>query len=40
LRGPEAVHALGLAYVAVPCLLKLLAAGLLYRSWIMKKVDE
>jgi Na+/melibiose symporter-like transporter len=40
LRDPTALRALGLAYVAVPCLLKLVAAGLLYRSWIMKKVDE
>ncbi|HEY6086481.1 MAG TPA: MFS transporter [Burkholderiaceae bacterium] len=40
LRDPAALRALGLAYVAVPCLLKLVAAGLLYRSWIMKEVDE
>ncbi len=40
LRDAEALRALGLAYVAVPCALKLLAAGLLYRSWTMKRVDE
>jgi len=40
LRDAEALRALGLAYVAVPCALKLLAAGLLYRSWITKRMDE
>jgi len=40
LRDPAALRALGLAYVAVPCVLKLVAAGLLYRGWIMKEVDE
>jgi len=39
LREPAALRALGLAYVAVPCLLKLVAAALLYRSSIMNKVD-
>ena len=40
LRDAEALRALGLAYVAVPCALKLLAAGLLYRSWITQRMDE
>jgi GPH family glycoside/pentoside/hexuronide:cation symporter len=40
LRDPDALRALGLAYVAVPCLLKLAAAGLLYRSWKSKEMDE
>ena len=39
-RDAEALRALGFAYVAVPCALKLLAAGLLYRSWITKRMDE
>jgi GPH family glycoside/pentoside/hexuronide:cation symporter len=33
-RDPQALQALTLAYCAVPCALKLLAGGLLYRCWI------
>lgn len=40
LRDADALRALSLAYVAVPCGLKLIAAGLLYRSWITKRMDE
>ncbi len=39
-RDPHALQALSLAYVAVPCVLKLMAAGLLWRCWIMTKEDE
>ena len=40
LRDADALRALSLAYVAVPCGLKLIAAGLLYRGWITKRMDE
>lgn len=40
LRDAEALRALSLAYVAVPCGLKLIAAGLLYRTWTLKRMDE
>ncbi|MEA3395781.1 MAG: MFS transporter, partial [Pseudomonadota bacterium] len=33
-REPQALQALGLAYGLLPCVLKLLAAGLLYRFFI------
>ena len=39
-RDPQALQALSLAYVAVPCGLKLVAAGLLWRYWTMTKEDE
>ena len=36
-RGPQALHALGLAYCVLPCMLKLAAAALLYLFWIRPK---
>lgn len=33
-RSAEGLHALSLAYAVLPCALKLLAAGLLYRSFV------
>jgi glycoside/pentoside/hexuronide:cation symporter, GPH family len=36
-RDPQALWALSLAYVAVPCVLKLMAATLLWRWWIVAK---
>ena len=39
-RDDQALLALSLAYVAVPCALKLMAAALLWRGWIMTKEDE
>jgi glycoside/pentoside/hexuronide:cation symporter, GPH family len=39
-RDAQALQALSLAYVAVPCVLKVLAAALLWRGWIKTKVDE
>jgi Na+/melibiose symporter-like transporter len=39
-RDAQALQALSLAYVAVPCVLKLMAAGLLWRWWITTKEDE
>ena len=39
-RDEQALQALSLAYVAVPCALKLIAAALLWRGWIMKREDE
>lgn len=35
-RSPQALHALTLAYCLLPCVLKLAAAGLLYRHFIAK----
>ena len=40
LRDADALRALSLAYVAVPCGLKLIAADLLYRSWMTQRMDE
>jgi Na+/melibiose symporter-like transporter len=39
-RDAQALQALSLAYVAVPCGLKLIAAALLWRGWIMTKEAE
>ena len=39
-RDAQALQALSLAYVAVPCGLKLIAAALLWRWWITTKEDE
>lgn len=39
-RDAQALQALSLAYVAVPCILKVLAAALLWRGWIKTKVNE
>ncbi|MEQ1806693.1 MAG: MFS transporter [Burkholderiaceae bacterium] len=39
-RDAPALLALSLAYVAVPCALKLIAAALLWRGWIMTKEAE
>lgn len=39
-RDAEALQALNLAYVAVPCVLKIIAAALLWRGWIMTKEAE
>jgi Na+/melibiose symporter-like transporter len=39
-RGAGALSALGLAYCALPCLLKLAAAALLHRLWLRKETDS
>jgi Na+/melibiose symporter-like transporter len=39
-RDAQALQALSLAYVAVPCALKLMAAALLWRRWIVKREQE
>ncbi len=39
-RDAQALQALSLAYVAVPCTLKLMAAALLWRRWIVKGEQE
>ncbi len=39
-RDAQALQALSLAYVAVPCALKLIAAALLWRGWIAKGEPE
>jgi glycoside/pentoside/hexuronide:cation symporter, GPH family len=39
-RDAQALQALSLAYVAVPCALKLMAAALLWRRWIAKGEQE
>ncbi len=39
-REAQALQALSLAYVAVPCALKLMAAALLWRRWIVKGEQE
>jgi glycoside/pentoside/hexuronide:cation symporter, GPH family len=39
-RDAQALQALSLAYVAVPCALKLMAAALLWRGWIAKGEPE
>ena len=36
----EALEALSLAYGALPCLMKLLAAALLYLLWIRPEKDD
>jgi Na+/melibiose symporter-like transporter len=38
-RDPQALQALSLAYVLVPCVLKLMAAALLWRWWIFAKEE-
>jgi glycoside/pentoside/hexuronide:cation symporter, GPH family len=39
-RDPQALQALSVAYVAVPCVLKLIAAALLWRWWFTTRGDE
>ncbi len=39
-RDAQSLQVLGLAYVAVPCLLKLMAAALLWHGWINTKGEE
>jgi Na+/melibiose symporter-like transporter len=39
-RDPQALQALSLAYVAVPCALKLMAAALLWRGWVTNGEPE
>lgn len=39
-REPQALQALSVAYVAVPCMLKLIAAALLWRWWVATRGDE
>lgn len=39
-RDAQSLQVLGLAYVAVPCLLKLMAATLLWHGWINTKGEE